>query len=248
MRYLGTWLRLTALAGMCAILAACTGQPPQGINDPYEAQNRRVHESSKRSDTRFLRPASQAYGTGVPEPVREGISNFANNIDLPRTIVNDALQLSLDDFGNNLVRFVINTTIGLGGILDPASSLGIDAKESDFGETLHVWGVSEGHYVEMPFVGPSTKRDTFGKFVDFFLNPVSYVVPAPQVLAVPVAGFADRLNDRYRFSQTVDSILYESADSYAQARSLYLQNRRFQLGQEVQTEDIDPFAIDTEGF
>ncbi|MDJ0631523.1 MAG: VacJ family lipoprotein [Rhodobacter sp.] len=249
MRYLLKFRAVAIMAAFCAALAACARpQVAQGLNDPYEARNRAIHESSKRSDTRYLRPLSQAYGKGVPAPVREGVNNFAGNIDLPRSIVNDILQANIDDAAHNLTRFLINTTFGIGGIFDPATSAGLDARASDFGETLHVWGVTEGHYVEMPFFGPSTKRDAFGRIVDLFLNPVGYILPAPQRYAAPVSGFALKIDDRYRFTETVDSILYDSADSYAQARLLYLQNRRFQLGQEAPEEEVDPYAIDTEGF
>ncbi|MDJ0826268.1 MAG: VacJ family lipoprotein [Rhodobacter sp.] len=249
MRYLPFSRAAATLAVLCAVLSACaTPEVAKGINDPYEAQNRARHENNKRSDRVFLRPVSQAYGKGVPEPVRTGVSNFAGNVDLPRSIVNDVLQANIDDAAHNFARFLINTTFGIGGVFDPATSMGLDPRVSDFGETLHVWGATEGHYVEMPIFGPSTKRDAFGRVVDLFLNPLSYIVPTPERYAAPVSGFASKIGDRYRFTETVDSILYDSADSYAQARLLYLQNRRFQLGQEPTEEEIDPFAIDTEGF
>ena len=146
------------------------------------------------------------------------------------------------------MRFVINSTLGFGGLFDVASDFGIEDHETDFGETLHVWGAGEGAYVELPFLGPSTQRDAVGKVVDLFTNPLSYTLDDPESYYGPVASVASGLGNRGRFSDTIDSILYDSADSYAQARLIYLQNRRFELGQEDQGAEIDPFELDTSGF
>ena len=237
-----------SVALLGAFLAGC-GKPEvaRGINDPYESQNRAVHEANKAIDRAVLRPLSNATGGGEPGPVGRSVSNFAGNLLLPRYVVNDLFQGNIDDAAANFTRLLINTTFGIGGVFDPAGDWGLPERPSDFGETLHVWGATEGHYVELPLAGPSTKRDTIGKVVDLFLNPLSYVLPAPERYVSVVAGAASRLGDRGRFSESVDSVLYDSADSYAQTRLLYLQNRRFQLGQEAETE-IDPFALDTEGF
>lgn len=219
-------------------VAACAGpETAGGIYDPYEMQNREVHEGNRQLDQVLVRPASNAYGEVLPEPVRIGVSNFASNLAVPGTVVNDLLQLNLGDALHNTARFLLNTTVGLGGFLDPAKEAGIEARESDFGETLHVWGFKEGPYLELLVLGPSTSRDAVGKFVDIFLDPLGQVIPAPERYALPVASVAARMGDRYRFSGTVDSILYDSADSYAQARLLYLENRRFELGTVVSEAD-----------
>ena len=226
-------LRLPALGVLAALaLAACTPAPvAQGIHDPAEAQNRGVHRLNVGVDRAVLRPASQAYGTVVPGPVRAGVSNFASNLGQPRLVVNDILQGQVDDAVTNTFRFLMNSTFGLGGVLDVASSMGIFRQDTDFGETLHVWGVGEGAYVELPFLGPSTGRDAVGTAVDFALNPLGWADlsddAAQVVTASRVGGALDR---RFRFAGTIDGVLYDSADSYAQARLLYLQNRRFQLG------------------
>jgi len=212
-------------------LSACAGPDvASGIYDPLEAQNRDVHEFNRQVDSALLRPASAAYGGILPEPVRIGVGNFASNLSIPGAVLNDLLQLNLEDALNNSVRFVLNTTIGLGGILDPAISAGIELRDSDFGETLDVWGFKEGAYLEVPFVGPSTTRDTVGMVVDLLIDPLNTLVPAPERYLAPVASVASKVGDRYRFRGTVDSILYESADSYSQSRLLYLENRRYELG------------------
>ena len=133
-------------------------------------------------------------------------------------------------------------------VFDAATAIGLPESPTDFGETLHVWGVGEGVYVELPFGGPSTARDATGILVDLAINPVRLALPEREATAATIAKLFSRLGDRNRFSETVESVLYDSADSYAQARLLYLQNRRFQLGQvtegtDAATDDgfIDPY-------
>jgi phospholipid-binding lipoprotein MlaA len=237
-------LRPVVMAGVLAgVLGGCAAPlAPTGINDPYEAENRKVHEANTALDRALVRPASQAYGGAIPAPVQAAVSNVARNLDLPGDVMNDVLQGRLHHALENTARFAFNSTLGLGGLFDPASLIGLNGKPTDFGQTLHMWGVREGNYVELPFVGPSTTRDTAGLIVDLVANPVGLLLHAPESIYATVAKVGSRLGDRSRYSETVDSILYESADSYAQARLLYLQNRRFELGQEAQQDDFfDPY-------
>ena len=225
--------RLFAAAASLALLAltAC-GPAPQatGINDPHEAANRKVHGFNRAVDRAILRPASKAYAI-LPQPVERGVANFADNLDTPGDVVNNLLQGRAGPAAQNTLRFATNTIFGLGGLFDTAGALGLPGVETDFGETLHVWGAGEGAYVEVPLLGPSTTRDAAGTLVDLVTNPVSLALPQPEANVSTVAKAASRLGDRARYSETVDSVLYESADSYAQLRLLYLQNRRFELGQ-----------------
>lgn len=226
------------LLGACASPPGATGD----IYDPLEPRNRKVHEFNRKVDRSLLRPVSQGYGRAVPRPIREIISNFASNLDQPRLVVNDLLQGRIEDAGHNTFRFLMNGLFGLGGLLDPATDMGLEKRDTDFGETLHVWGSGEGRYLELPFRGPSTERDAAGNAVDFVLNPLRYVGSSEFQLAGGVASAGSTVSDRFQFSDTIDSILYESADSYTQARLLYLQNRRFQLGVETsEDEAFDPF-------
>ncbi len=220
-----------------ALMAGCAAPVAKGITDPHELQNRQTHEANRNLDRALVKPASGAYGNGIPKPVRQGVGNFASNLNLPGIVVNNLLQLDLDSAVKNASRFLFNTTIGLGGILDPSTAMGLYEETSDFGETLHVWGVGEGNYVELPFVGPSTERDMVGMVVDVFTNPLTFGSSGAGKFMGPVAKGLSKLGDRYQYSDTVDSILYDSADSYAQARLLYLQHRRFELGQEIIEED-----------
>lgn len=215
------------------MLASCgpAALPPgDSIVDADEAQNRAVHQFNLSLDRSLVGPAARGYGTAVPQPVRRGIDNFASNLAQPSYVLNNIFQFRLGQATHNTLRFVVNSTIGLGGIFDPATAIGLDARETDFGETLHIYGAPEGDFVMLPVFGPSTTRDTVGLVVDIATNPVRHILPVPESRYVTAAEVLDRFGDRYEFGDTVDSVLYESADSYAQLRSLYLQNRRFELG------------------
>jgi len=244
------FLLVTACAFGGPLLAACGPAPvAQGINDPNEALNRKVHSLNVGVDRAVLRPVALAVtgDDGTTGPIGKGIGNFADNLNEPGRFVNSLLQLRIGDAAQTTLRFAFNSTFGVAGIFDPATLLGVEEKDTDFGETLHVWGAGEGRYVELPLAGPSTERDTVGMVVDYALNPVRILVPEDRAWIATGARLASRIGDRGRYSDTVDSILYESADGYAQARLLYLENRRFELGQtggEAPFEDPyeDPYA------
>ena len=227
------------------VVSACTPAPtPTGINDPWEATNRRAHEYNKKRDQKFLRPAGQAYVNAVPAPVVTGVANFADNMSTPTRVVNSILQADVEGAVANSFRFVLNSTFGLAGLVDVATPLGIPEHDTDFGETLHVWGAPEGAYMELPYLGPSTERDAVGKVVDLVTNPLSYILPSPEKYVGTAAKVVKRVGDRGRFSQTVDSVLYDSADSYAQTRTTYLQNRRYELSGDAGLSDPydDPYG------
>ncbi|WP_166417946.1 MlaA family lipoprotein [Cochlodiniinecator piscidefendens] len=232
-------VNFAALAGIL-FLGACTNpENVGGIQDPYETLNRGVHEENRNIDDDVLRPVSNAYGENVSRPLRRGVANFASNLSLPGKVVNNLLQGDLEGAVRNSFRFAFNSTIGLGGVLDPAYEMGLPEEDTDFGETLYVWGVPEGNFVELPLLGPSTERHMAGRFVDLFTNPLGYVIESPANYLVIGANALSRIDDRYEYSETVDSILYESEDSYSAARLIYLENRRFELGAEVSEQEVD---------
>ena len=166
----------SALLLPAAVLSGCAPQSPEAkaageLFDPYENTNRSIHEFNRGVDRYAFRPASKGYVAVVPPDMVQVFNNFAINISMPGQAVNLLLQGKPKDSGIALSRFVVNTIFGIGGLGDPASDFNIPYADTDFGETLHVWGAGEGAYVELPFYGPSTARDSVGVVVDFFTNP-----------------------------------------------------------------------------
>ncbi|MEP4198493.1 MAG: VacJ family lipoprotein [Aliishimia sp.] len=248
----GSVARLCLLIGAVS-LSGCAASGPDldphnGIYDPNEAANRKVHNFNRGLDRTLVRPASKGYTSVLPDEVEDSIGNFATNLGTPSVGINSLLQGDMQGVGLSATRFLLNSTLGLFGLIDVASEFGVDEHDTNFGETLHVWGATEGPYVELPFLGPSTQRDVAGKVVDLFTNPLSYALDSPESYYSPAASIGSGLGTRGRYADTIDSVLYDSADSYAQARLIYMQNRRFELGQEDQSAEIDPFELDTQGF
>lgn len=235
------------------VLASCgpASLPPgDTIEDADEAQNRAIHEFNVELDRRLVGPAARGYGNFVPQPVRRGVSNFASNLAQPTYVLNNLLQVRVGQASQNTLRFLINTTIGIGGIFDPATPLGVPAAETGFGETLHIYGVEEGDFVMLPGLGPSTTRDTVGLVVDVATNPVRLILPSPESGYVFAPETLDLFGQRFEADAFFDEILFESADSYSQLRTLYLQSRRFELGRSDMGNDpfIDPFSSDDDPF
>jgi phospholipid-binding lipoprotein MlaA len=230
-------------AAALLLLAACTPAPPgTDIWDPYEERNRGAHEINRQVDRLTAGENGQV---ALPAPVRRGIRNFALNMGGPSFVLNSALQGRVDRVVAHSFRFVINSTLGLGGIFDPATEMGVAARRTDFGETLHVWGVSEGAYLELPLIGPSTERDAAGFFIDFLIDPLNQLNPTEDavraVAARTTARVLARIGERADYSDFVDALIVESADSYTQSRLLYLQYRRFLLEGGARIDDFDPY-------
>ncbi|MBS0124640.1 MlaA family lipoprotein [Thetidibacter halocola] len=239
---------------LAAALAGCSvpgpGEAPDGVWDPNEAANRRVHEFNLAVDRTLISGAGDAT-QAVPPEVQQMVVNFADTVSLPKTVVNQVLQVRLGRAARNTLRFAVNATLGLGGLFDLAKDIGLPQDESTFGETLYVWGLPEGGYVVLPVFGPSTERDSVGRAVDLFLNPLDYVLTPVQRRWKTGSVVTAKVIDRARYEGAVDSVLYESIDSYSQLRLIYLQNSRFDLGDTTEADGdayIDPDAIDTEGF
>jgi phospholipid-binding lipoprotein MlaA len=236
-------VRGLAICAVLLVVSACTHpQSADDIIDPHETRNRATHDFNVGVDRAVIRPSAKAYGTVVPDPIAKAVNNFSFNFSEPRNVINSTLQGRLDNAVVATVRFVVNTTVGIGGLFDPATAMGIEGTSTDFGETLYVWGVGEGSYVELPIVGPSTARHTVGRVVDLVTNPLTYVLPVPEAYIGTASSLMWALDTRDEFALTLDDILDNSADSYAQARLLYLQMRRHELGVTYEEDDFDPFA------
>jgi len=246
-------LLAASLIGLTGLLAGCATQTPEQkasreIFDPYEGTNRTVHGFNLAVDKVFFRPASKGYVAVVPPPMVDSFNYFAENLSMPGQMVDSVLQGKFKQAGHALARFLINSTVGFAGLADPATEFKIPQVDTDFGETLHVWGFGEGAYVELPIYGPSTTRDAVGVVVNMFTNPLDFARTNPVNNIGLYADGVRRLGERGRYSDAVDAILYESADGYAQARTLYLQNRRFKLEGDTPDLYISPDEISTEGF
>lgn len=231
--------RLALALGVVLALAACNPRPAGvEVHDPFEATNRAWFETNLAIDTAVLGD-SAVRSDSTP---RRLVRNFGNNLSIPRSVVNNLLQFRPDRAIENTLRFAINSTVGIGGLFDPAGRIGLHGRWSDFGETLYVWGANEGAYVMLPFFGPSTERDAAGMVVDIFLDPFGYVLNGREQAAVVAARLAARVADRAEYGDMIDANVMQSADPYAQGRLLFLQGRRYYLGEQSEQEFIDPYA------
>lgn len=233
------------LFGAILLSACASGQvaAPQsgGIHDPYETQNRKVHAFNKKI---FGKGGKGTYARVVPGEIQNTIHNVAQNLSMPQVAVNSLLQGDLHGTGIASYRFVVNSTLGIAGIIDVASEFEVEEHDTDFGETLHVWGVGEGAYLELPILGPSTQRDTAGRVVDLFTDPLSYAIDEPDKYVGTAIKLVDKLGKGSRRSGAIGDVLTNSADSYAQARLIYLQKRRYELQGRSNTVPVydDPYA------
>ena len=170
--------RPASLTGAASILAALSlsGCITAGANpeDPYEDFNRSMFAFNDGLDRAVIEPVAHGYRAITNEPVREGVGNFTMNLNEPLTFVNHVLQGQIPDAGATFGRFVVNTTVGIVGIFDPASAMGMQRTKEDFGQTLGKWGVGSGPYLVLPFLGSSSPRDAFGMGADLALNPLNY--------------------------------------------------------------------------
>ena len=205
----------------------------QALRDPWEKTNRKVYALNRGLDRYALRPAATVYRKVIPTPLRRGVTNVFNNLQEPVSFINAVLQGKPKRAWHTLQRFVINTTIGVGGLADHATELGRPEESEDFGQTLAVWGVKSGPYVMLPFFGPSTLRDTAGIGVDFATDPVPYVRNSTlhPSAEVKVGLFAlQTLNLRSKLIDAgADGVLEGSLDEYATVRSAFLQRRQSQI-------------------
>ena len=218
---------------LCQAVAACATTPPSAEalanNDPYEQTNRETLKLNGKIDKYFVIPTVGLYFLLVPEPGRRGVHNFLGNLELPTIFVNDMLQGEVSRAGKSAWRLVINSTLGLGGFLDPATKMGIPGHGEDFGQTLAVWGVGEGPYLVLPFLGPSNPRDAAGLAVDVAMDPTNQIHFKQHIWWDAGRIYFTLLDLRAQTYQTIQGIQRSSVDYYSSLRSLYRQMRNQEI-------------------
>jgi phospholipid-binding lipoprotein MlaA len=218
-------LRSLLLIIIAAIGSGCASTPGRTVNDDrWEGFNRGVYKFNDTVDRATLKPLAKSYQKVTPRWIRSGVGNFFSNLAYPATIVNQVLQgkprVGLQDTG----RFLVNSTLGVGGLLDVATPLGLQANDEDFGQTLAVWGVGSGPYLTLPFFGPSTLRDAPSRAADYFLGPLKYVeIPWEAEWSLRAL---DLVHSRAELL-ALDPTLQRTFDPYAFMRDAWLQQREY---------------------
>jgi phospholipid-binding lipoprotein MlaA len=206
-------------------------------NDPLEGYNRAMFSFNDGVDRAVAQPVAKAYKAVTPQFVRTGVSNFFGNISDLWSGINQIFQGRIEAGASSLMRVAINTTIGLGGLLDVAGEMRLPSEKSDFGQTLGKWGVGSGPYVVLPLLGPSTLRDTVGLPADFYGNLWTYKDPVSVRNTGTLVGF---VNLRARYLDTANLLEDASLDKYSFVRDAYLQRRQSQIdGASTQNDEDD---------
>jgi phospholipid-binding lipoprotein MlaA len=224
----------------CQWLAGCAAVPAgkPDPRDPWERINRASFKVNDALDRAVLRPVARSYVKVAPRPLRMGVSNFFDNLETVTTLVNDTLQGKFRAAGHDTARLLLNSTLGLGGLFDPATDAGLDKNDEDFGQTLGKWGVSSGPYVMLPLLGPTTVRDGFGRIPDTFTDPSHYLEDDSTrytITAVELVDMRAGLLD-------LDEQLNESFDRYAFVRNAWLQRREYKVKDgDVEAPSLDEF-------
>jgi phospholipid-binding lipoprotein MlaA len=219
------------------LLAACATQP--GVRsdprDPWERMNRVTYRFNDAFDRAIAKPVARGYRRVTPQAVQTGIGNFLDNLRSPVVMVNDLLQGQFKAFASDTGRLLLNTTVGIGGLLDPASAAGLDKNDRDFGQTLGKWGLRTGPYLVIPFLGPSDIRDTVGRVGDIYSDPRHYI--RNNWLSWGLWGLG-AVDTRARFLDA-DAAITGAYDPYAFIRNAYLQHRDFKVNGERSTSEED---------
>jgi phospholipid-binding lipoprotein MlaA len=234
---------LFATLAASLMLTACATRDPQSLaqNDPFEPTNRQIFDLDVKLDHAVATPVAKFYRSAVPQPAREGIHNALDNLNAPVVLVNDVLQGDGTKAGNTFSRFVVNSTVGIAGLVDVAARIGIPGHENDFGITMGKGGVAEGSYLVLPFVGPRPPRDLVGNGVDIGFDPLTYITWNNSTLYMMIRAGASVLDSRAATIDQVESIERSSIDFYATTRSLYRQNRNAQIRGEAANQDLPNF-------
>ena len=222
-------LAVLSLCALASLAGGCASPGPTATandqNDPYESFNRKVFAMNEKLDNYVALPVAKAYVAAIPQPARDGVHNALTNLGEPVTLANDILQGEALRAVQTLGRIAVNSSIGLGGLVDVASPMGIPDEEQDFGLTLGKYGAGEGPYLVLPFFGPSNPRDATGELVDVFFDPLTYIGMREKPLWTGGRAGLGIVDERAQNIDTLDELRKSSVDLYATLRSLYRQHR-----------------------
>jgi phospholipid-binding lipoprotein MlaA len=219
---------------LAVLLAGCATAPSdpaeravfEQANDPLEPLNREILDLNLLVDRILLKPVTQVYIAIVPEEGRDSLKHALDNMKEPVVVINNVLQGRLEGAGIAVGRFAINSTAGLGGLLDVAAKMGLEQESGDLGQTMYVWGLPEGPYLVVPLLGPSNARDLIGMVGDNYIDPFSYLASAKALDEIKISRFVlDGIDQRARVIDILDDLQKNSLDFYAQLRSLVQQKR-----------------------
>lgn len=202
--------------------------------DPFERFNRSTHGFNQQVERLVVEPVTNAYSLAVPDPARQTVRRVFSNLNSPAVIMNDLLQGELDAFAVALARFTVNTTVGVGGLFDPATGMGLEEHRTDFGETLAVAGIGSGPFLILPVLGPTTVRDGVGTVVDFFFRPTTYVTfGTDQLIYAGLEAGGGGFAIREEHNEGLKALRASSIDYYAALRNAYFQSRTAELRDRV---------------
>lgn len=223
-----------------------TPLPPEVNADPYEKFNRAMFGMNDKLDHWFLHPIAKGYDTVTPSPIRKGVTNFFDNIDMLTTIPNDLLQGKTAYFTADTWRFILNTTLGIGGLFDIATRVGLPKHHEDFGMTLAYWGGADGlkpqPYLVLPLLGSSTTRDAFGKIPNAASWPFNYMDPQYYNYGAIALNVVSKRADLL----PADKLVQDSFDPYIFVRSAYLQSRNREIEKNNHETNFPPYTTETE--
>ncbi|PPD47126.1 MAG: ABC transporter [Methylotenera sp.] len=218
--------KIFSLFATYLLIMMVTGCASQANKDPLESINRGVYKFNDVTDKAVFKPVATAYKTVTPSPVRTGVNNFFNNLGSVTNILNNLFQFKFANAFSETGRFVINSTFGLAGLIDVAGMDKIPVHKEDFGQTLGYWGVGSGAYLVLPFVGPSSVRDTAGLIVDTTTSdPITYTHNIGEIRLHNQLRTAQFIDKRTELLDAKDLVDDASLDPYAFMRDAYLQRR-----------------------
>lgn len=225
-----TAFRIVVLGTLGAALAGCASTQKWVAADPLEPFNRKMFQINQSLDHHAALPAAVFYKSTVPGDLRDGLHNVLSNIGLPVTVANDVLQGEMTRAGTSAGRFCVNTTIGVLGVMDPATDMGLPAQQEDFGQTLGVYGVPGGPYIVLPLLGATLPRDAVGRiFVDHYFSPLGYVDYHGKYYVSLGERLFSTVDGRARAIDELHDIERNSVDYYAAMRDAYLKRRQDQI-------------------